>query len=278
MNYGDFSRTLRREFREIDGIKTAFFLTDIRENLPTILLVHGINGSHFGFEFLAEKLAPDSNLILVDLPGHGESGLPKNFANFGIADLQKWLNETDDFALKNFAKNSELFVVAHSFGCYAITEVISRKSILICPVPSTGKIAKEFAKIGSKIVRFASLIRLYNWVPFSTIRGFYMLHDRRKTNRKRIKFVAISDSKTTVKQRQFQAELGLKIPKNIFAKIKPRLVIIGEFDFIPKENPAEIEKIFPSSKIEILPTGHMPNVELVSKTAKIIAENFAKIC
>src|SRR5437016_14210390 len=43
---------------------------------PPLLLIHGTGGARSHWRPLVELLAPHRELLLVDLPGHGESDLP----------------------------------------------------------------------------------------------------------------------------------------------------------------------------------------------------------
>ena len=272
MIYGDFSRKLKREFREINGVKTAIFSTSFRENRKTILLVHGINGSHFGLEFLAKNLAETFNLILIDLPGHGKSSLPDNPEHFALDDLRTWFEE-----LVESLSLSQINIVAHSFGCYALTPKLSRKykTIFICPVPSAKKSSRFLGLLTEQLFSLKIFAKIYNWVPFAAFRGDMMLRDTSRENRKKQHCVASADAKTSSEFRKFQAKLAVtSFQKDIFANVKPELVIYGKYDFVPAENSTErLSLIFPNSQLVSLPTGHLPTTEAPEKLAASISSS-----
>ncbi len=53
---------------------------------PTIVLVHGLGGSGLTWMPTARKLLADHHVVMVDLPGHGESPLPDPFSLDAVAD------------------------------------------------------------------------------------------------------------------------------------------------------------------------------------------------
>lgn len=284
-----FEKSLKRFFITANNVRTAVFvpqkflrdlpkdLDNFAEYLPikrrVVLLIHGINGSHYGLNDVARMLFDEGFLpILVDLPGHGDSGFLRNIT---LKDLRAWLTDVYAYVRDRYGRVSKL--VAHSFGCYAVnTKAIfasfsgydkhSRDNpeiTFICPVPTPMRAAEAFADVAPRILRFRVVSKIYNYVPFSLWRGLKMLHHQSIANRERVLYSAKNDAKTTGEQRRFQAQLARgAIVKDIFARQKPDKVIAGEFDFVPREKAAEMQKVFPSAKLIILPTGHMPNVEL----------------
>ena len=40
---------------------------------PTIVLVHGLGGSHLNWDLLAPRLTPHARVLALDLPGFGRS-------------------------------------------------------------------------------------------------------------------------------------------------------------------------------------------------------------
>ncbi len=53
---------------------------------PTVVLVHGLGGGRLQWMPLARKLIADHHVVLVDLPGHGESTMPDPFSLAACAD------------------------------------------------------------------------------------------------------------------------------------------------------------------------------------------------
>lgn len=103
---------------------------------PTLLLVHGITGSHEGFQYLVPLLS-DFHLIIPDLPGFGISPLPHD--NLTLSELGALLVE---FVAK-LPGRSKPYIVGHSMGSLVVAEALAqqptisqRKLILLSPVPT----------------------------------------------------------------------------------------------------------------------------------------------
>lgn len=67
----------RGQFMDIDGQRIHY--TDTGGNKPPVVMIHGLGGNllHFGYA-MADKLANDFRVILVDRPGAGYSTRPDN--------------------------------------------------------------------------------------------------------------------------------------------------------------------------------------------------------
>lgn len=101
----------------------------------TLVLVHGITGSHEGFQYLVPLLG-DYHLIVPDLPGFGISPLPHE--NLTLAEEGKLLVEF----IKKLQLKSKPYIIGHSMGSLVVTEalqhdpdVAQQKLILLSPVP-----------------------------------------------------------------------------------------------------------------------------------------------
>lgn len=80
--------SLKRNFAVCGSVRTATFTA---HDHPDTLLIHGINGSHYGCARLAQQLTERGRRpLLVDLPGHGDSGVP---AWCDLASLRRWFSQ-----------------------------------------------------------------------------------------------------------------------------------------------------------------------------------------
>jgi pimeloyl-ACP methyl ester carboxylesterase len=64
----------RGRFMEIDGQRIHY--VDMGGSGPAVVLIHGLSGSLLNFGYMADKLANDFRVILVDRPGSGYSTRP----------------------------------------------------------------------------------------------------------------------------------------------------------------------------------------------------------
>lgn len=114
---------------------------------PTLVMVHGVTGSHEGFQYIA-PLLKDFHLIVPDLPGFGVSPLPHN---------KLTLRELGSLMV-DFVQALDLpdkpHLLGHSMGSLVVTEMIrqhpslfANKLILASPVPMPVGVA-EMRRVG----------------------------------------------------------------------------------------------------------------------------------
>lgn len=101
---------------------------------PVCVLIHGITGSHEGFEYIIAHL-DDFHIIVPDLPGFGESKL--TLQKFSADELAK---QTNAFVKALNLKNRP-YLVGHSMGGLIVASMLSQnpelfhqKTVLISPV------------------------------------------------------------------------------------------------------------------------------------------------
>jgi pimeloyl-ACP methyl ester carboxylesterase len=82
---------------------------------PTVVLVHGLGSSTEDWLPMARKLARDHRVVLVDLPGHGESGTPDPFS---LEQVSLAL----DAAIADETHGDPIILVGHSLGGLACTQ------------------------------------------------------------------------------------------------------------------------------------------------------------
>jgi pimeloyl-ACP methyl ester carboxylesterase len=263
-NLEQWCEDLIPDFIMAHGVRTAIFATSER---PDVLLIHGINGSHFGLAELARQLqAKGRRPVLVDLPGHGASSTP---AWSDIENLRRWFSEV----YKSIAAGRALDVVAHSFGCYAMTPIDARLT-LICPIPTEKEWLRAMSNLVAWLFRAPPLARIYDLPFLANRRNNILLHNENSRNRRRGAFVIRHEITTTPQQRLYQTKLAKSIPhhKDIFCHISPNLVVVGRFDILARERTVDqIQPIFPKAQIAIVPSGHMPTIECAKRLADLIS-------
>lgn len=106
------------------------------DHRPTLVLVHGITGSHEGFQYLVPLLS-EFRLIIPDLPGFGISPLPHD--NLTLAELGSLLAQF----VAGLGLRAKPYIVGHSMGSLVVAEALAqhpgiaqKKLILISPVPT----------------------------------------------------------------------------------------------------------------------------------------------
>jgi pimeloyl-ACP methyl ester carboxylesterase len=259
-----WSVNLERHYLTAHGVKTAVFAPKGQKK-PDVLLIHGINGSHYGLAEIAQRLADlGRRPVLVDLPGHSDSEIP-DWCD--LANLQRWMASL----YQQLATDTQLEVIAHSFGCYAVSPEVSTRVIFLCPVPTGNFVARFVPPFANAMFHVPAFVHFFNWPAFAYFRGVMMLHRKSKNNRRKVRFITHYDF-TSVERRRYQAKLSQAIQTNtkIFEQIKPATVVVGKFDCIAKPNsPAKMRLLFPESNIIYVSSGHMPNVECIKHLAEI---------
>lgn len=99
---------------------------------PTIVLVHGLGGSRTDWMPTARKLVGRYRVVMVDLPGHGESALPDPFSFVAVGDAL-------DAVLAKLNPDSTI-VVGHQFGGRAALAALAAhpdhaKGLVLLDVP-----------------------------------------------------------------------------------------------------------------------------------------------
>lgn len=107
-----------------------------QEKKPILILVHGVTGSHEGFQYVIPLLS-DFHIIAPDLPGFGESPLPNE--RLTLAGLGEILVDfVDELNLPD-----KPHLLGHSMGSLVVAEAVrqhpslfAHKLILGSPVPT----------------------------------------------------------------------------------------------------------------------------------------------
>jgi pimeloyl-ACP methyl ester carboxylesterase len=271
MNYTAWaSENLTKKSLRLRSKRVSMWQTAVNENRPTMLLVHGITGDHFGLVPLVEELSKNYNCLILELPGHGGSEQVK-LTN--VSMLQKWFSDVHAHIEKEIRTVD--VICAHSFGCAAVVGESNRrghsKTILLNPVPHPSGAYAEYARI---IMRFAGF-----WAVFYNMRAFVFLRSvtLAKVNsweaRKNIGWVS-RYSRPTYRQVIFQAGLvDIILDKSAYGYVKDRidLVICGLEDTTASQRDSlELEAIFGSSPILFLRGGHLLPIESPQRVAAMI--------
>jgi pimeloyl-ACP methyl ester carboxylesterase len=219
-------------------------------------MLHGWNNSISNWESIALKLSKSANVILVDLPGFGQTQTPPldwnifSYANF----VRSFINKL---------KLSNLIIVGHSFGGRIAIILGSNKNIChkVILIDSAGlnirdiksKLLLLVARLGKPALRI--LPKPYS----STISRFFGSDDYKNAgcNLKIFKNIVLTDL--------------TEYAKNIAV---PTLIIWGDKDrILPLKHALKFKEIIPNSTLRIVwGSDHSPNLEKPDKLTEIINE------
>lgn len=237
---------------------------------PLVILVHGISGDHNGMLPLAQDLARDYHVVLVDLPGHGQATMPSRAK---LVELQTWLSRSLPLIEERLGASAT--IIAHSFGCAVVVgtdTMFNHKTIFICPVPRPSVSYKFYAGLMWLSAPLISLI--YNWGPFVTVRGIVLRRQPSKDSWARICWVG-KNSQPTRPQFIYQARL---IKKSLTAPLAPLAarrsvghVIRATQDTTAHERTKEaLANVFPNAVIAEVVGGHLVPIESPHLVADIL--------
>ncbi|MGH7196332.1 MAG: alpha/beta fold hydrolase [Candidatus Saccharimonadales bacterium] len=129
---------LKRHSFQYNGFTTVYWRAE--NGAPPLILLHGLTGNHLGLLWLAQQL-PQYDVIVPDIPGHGESPVPDQSAT--IDDLADWL--------KVFVQQwPDAVIVTHSFsGAIALRALkdnpdLASRCVLLNPVPQVSLLSRAY--------------------------------------------------------------------------------------------------------------------------------------
>lgn len=102
---------------EVDGV--SLFVVDAPAHnetkipqLPPLILVHGLGGCTLTFKYLAKMLNRFARVIIMDLPGHGNSPDPRTSAGFKPEYTAQLLTSL----ITKLCENEDFVLIGHSYG------------------------------------------------------------------------------------------------------------------------------------------------------------------
>lgn len=245
----------------------------------TIVVVHGLRGTHHGLQFIAAAL-PQYRFIIPDLPGFGESKPLRSTHN--EKNYSQWLGKF----ITELKLPEPPIILGHSFGSiiasrYAANNTKSvPKLILINPISKHGsKIgglsAKGYYKlgdllpetIGTKLLKSRLITRLMTRTMITT---------KQKDLRHRVREQHFAYFATFANRRSvgetFRATMSGSVLHVADQLTMPVLLIVGAKDkFVPLRGQAQLYKKLPKGNLQIVSdVGHLIHYETPEKAAEMI--------
>lgn len=259
---------LTRHTMTVDGSDVSYWCSQARPHHQTLLFVHGISGDHNGLVPLAREFSDTYNIVLIELPGHGESQRQKLH---NAHDLQAWFELAHEELTNHTVKID--WIIAHSFGCSAVVKTAKAKVILLCPVTTPSGLYRQYARITKQLAPFWALF--YSWRIFVWLRGTTLQKVRTRQASRRIRWAGFQ-SRASYAQIIYQARLiDIILDTAAYQHVTENvaLVICGlEDTTAAQRDSAELEPIFPHSRIEFLRGGHLLPIETPERVAEQIKQ------
>ncbi len=260
----------------IDGKRAYYWRTDANHS-ETILFLHGFPGNHLGLLDLAECLAQDYNILMVDLPACGKSEMMPG--SHDLASYSRWL----ETFLERIAMPT-VIVVGHSFGARLAIHFSARygskisASILLTPVVKIDGIWPKLGALNYSIARFLPdpwhkkylANKFYQhflfWLTFKS-------DDKEKRDKIRDQSThEMSHLNAKVHQEMFNDLRQQDLVSLAENSVTPCLIIVGRKDEVAPVKAARVltEKIRNVTFMVMEKTGHLLPIEHPEKTAQII--------
>ncbi|MGD8374405.1 MAG: alpha/beta hydrolase [Candidatus Woesebacteria bacterium] len=269
---------------QILGSNTKYWIYNA-DKTPTIVMIHGLRGTHHGLEDIIKKL-PNFKIIIPDLPGFGES-TPMTQQAHDIIGYSVFVQEF----IKKITPNRPI-LLGHSFGSIVVSRVAALAPDLISKLILVNAIATPALKGPRKI--FTRITVAYYWLGkiLPNKIGTALLSSKAITLGTSVLMAKTKDKKlrkyihkshlahfSQFKNRQVLSEAfnaSINHTATDFAAdiTAQTLLIAGEIDDIaPAKGQYTLEKTLPNARLIIIPkVGHLIHHETPQQAAKAITD------
>jgi len=225
-------------------------------NQRAILILHGWGHSLENWKVVAEKLAKEYKVILLDLPGFGSSSVP--IVTFGTQEYSEFINEfVKKIGLNNF------ILIGHSLG----GKIAIKNSV------KNLKIERLFLISPSGIDNKSYLTKIK--IIFIKIAKIFLFWTPESIKRKYIKIFASSDYISAGSMLKiFKKVVDEKVVLDAENIRVPTVIVWGENDKeINIKNSKKLKGFIKNSTLRILwGVGHSPSIEAPDRLANLLLE------
>ncbi|MFC7341304.1 alpha/beta fold hydrolase [Saccharopolyspora griseoalba] len=242
----------------------------------TVLMVHGLRGTHEGLELIAAELA-DQRVAIPDLPGFGDSG-PMTERRHDIAGYAEAMLE---LARRLGGDARPISLVGHSFGSIVAARLAAaapelvRRLVLINAIASPAlegprvvlsSLTAAYYSLGEHLpVRAAHSLLSNRWVVLAASRAMTRTRDPRLRgfiDRNHLRNFSRFHSPAVLGE-TFRASVTHTVSDYADALTMPVLLIAGETDDIaPLAGQRALAERLPESELVIIPeVGHLVHYE-----------------
>lgn len=258
--------------------------TDEGERPETVLMVHGLRGTHHGLELIAAGI-PRGRVIIPDLPGFGDSEPMPGRAH----DTAGYADALVDL-IGRFDGDRPIVLIGHSFGSIVAARVATRvpelvrRLVLINPIATPAlngprvvmsRLTAAYYALGRVLPGKAGRALLSSrWIVRATSRAMTRTKDTRLRE-----FIHDSHLRhfnrfhsPRVLSETFQASVSSTVADFADVIPMPVLLIAGEHDEIaPLDGQRELADRMADARLEVLPgVGHLVHYETPLSAAAAI--------
>lgn len=215
-----------------------------------IVFCHGVGMDHRTFEHQVSALQGDYQVIVWDMPGHGQSTLTKNDVRYSLAAAECLigiLNETD---------TDRAVLIGQSLGSFVIQQVLDKYPLRVAATVHIGGVSlyPRYSRLLKPI--FPIIVGLCKIIPKKTFYSTFARHRANSPETQQYMEEAITNTGT---------ELVLKITKDMGDDLtqgvaqpqkRPTLIMYGDDDVYSRKFSAKWHKNTPGSHCAVIPKAH----------------------
>ncbi|MBB5153754.1 alpha/beta fold hydrolase [Saccharopolyspora phatthalungensis] len=251
----------------------------------TVLMVHGLRGTHHGLELVAAGL-PDQHVVIPDLPGFGDSG-PMTERRHDVAGYAHVITELIE---RLGGRTRPIVLLGHSFGSIVAARVASanpelvRRLVLINAIATPALrgphvvlsgLTSAYYTLGKRLPLRAGHSLLSNrWVVLAASRAMTRTKDKRLRgfiDESHLRYFSRFHSPALLSE-TFEASVTHTVADHADALRMPTLLIAGESDEIaPLAGQRALAARLADAELVVIPdVGHLVHYETPGPAAEAI--------
>jgi pimeloyl-ACP methyl ester carboxylesterase len=251
----------------------------------TVLMVHGLRGTHHGLELVAADL-PDQCVVIPDLPGFGDSG-PMVGRRHDVAGYAHVITELIE---RLGGRTRPIVLLGHSFGSIVAARVAAtapelvRRLVLINPIATPAlrgprvvlsRLTSAYYTLGKRLPPRAGHSLLSNrWVVLAASRAMTRTKDKRLRgliDQNHLRYFSRFHSPALLSE-TFEASVTHTVADHADSLRMPTLLIAGESDEIaPLAGQRALAARLADAELVVIPNvGHLVHYETPGSAAEAI--------
>ncbi|TNC21314.1 alpha/beta fold hydrolase [Amycolatopsis alkalitolerans] len=248
----------------------------------TVLMVHGLRGTHHGLELIAEAL-PGRRVVIPDLPGFGDSGPLAGRRH----DVDGYAHAVVALIERLGGRTRPVVLLGHSFGSVVAARVASsapelvHRLVLVNPIATpalrgprvvmSGLTSAYYALGAALPARLGRSWLSSKWLVLAASRAMTRTRDeglRRFIDESHLRYFSRFHSPAILAE-TFQASVKSTVADYADALSTPTLLIAGETDEIaPTAGQYELAARLAAAELVVIPkVGHLVHYEAPSRAA-----------
>lgn len=285
LHYWTYREDLAEPQPEATAVHNGIDAQSAAADADTVLMVHGLRGTHHGLELIAAGL-PDHRVVIPDLPGFGDSG-PMTGQRHDVAGYARVITELIE---QLGGRKRPVVLLGHSFGSIIAARVAAsapelvRRLVLINPIATPALrgprvllsgLTSAYYTLGKRLPLRAGHSLLSNrWVVLAASRAMTRTKDkqlREFIDSNHLRYFSRFHSPALVSE-TFDASTTHTVTDHADDIRLPTLLIAGESDEIaPLAGQRALAARMPDAELVVIPNvGHLVHYETPGPAAEAV--------